>query len=72
MEQKNTLNENQEDIVTVWAVSVPSFTLDMLTGQVQRLRSFSADSSTAAKEQIQKWKKAGKIKFARGYWKWQF
>lgn len=72
MEPKNTLNENQENIVTVWACSVPSFTRDMLTGQVQRLRCFAADSTEAAKSQIQKWKRQGKIKFVRGYWKWQF
>ena len=66
------LNEEQTNTLTVWALTVPSFTADMLTGQVQRLRSFSADSATAAKAQIQEWKKAGKVKFVRGYWKWQF
>lgn len=66
------LNEDQTNKLTVWALAAPSFTLDMLTGQVQRLRNFSADSAATAKALIQTWKSQGKVKFVRGYWKWQF
>lgn len=66
------LTEEQTNKLIVWAVSAPPFTLDMLTGQVQRLRSFSADSASAAKTLIHSWKRQGKVKFVRGYWKWQF
>lgn len=72
MQQKNTLDEEQTKQVTVWAVSVPAFTLDMLTGQVQRLRNYASDSAADARALIQSWKRQGKIKFVRGYWKWQF
>lgn len=72
MEPKNTLDEQQTSDLTVWAITVPSFTLDMLTGQVQRLRNYAADSAADAKKLIKSWKAQGKIKFVRGYWKWQF
>lgn len=72
MEQKNTLDEQQTNELIVWALSVPTFTLDMLTGQVQSLRNYAADSAADAKKLIKSWKAQGKIKFVRGYWKWQF
>lgn len=72
MEPKNTLDEQQTSDLTVWAITVPSFTLDMLTGQVQGLRNYAADSAAEAKKLIKSWKAQGKIKFVRGYWKWQF
>lgn len=72
MEPKNTLNEDQTKELTVWALTVPSFTLDMLTGQVQRLRNYASDAATDAKTLIKDWKSQNKIKFVRGYWKWQF
>jgi hypothetical protein len=71
-EVKNKLSEDQTNKVMLWASMTHAFTLDMLTGQIQRLRCFSADSAEAAKAQIQQWKRTGKIKFSRGYWKWQF
>lgn len=71
-QDSQTLNEEQTNKLTVWALASPSFTLDMLTGQIQRMRNFSADSIEVAKELIQQWKRQGKVKFVRGYWKWQF
>jgi len=72
MEQKNTLNEEQTNELTVWALTVPSFTLDSLTGRVQKLRNYASDSVTDARALIQGWKRQGKVKFVRGHWKWQF
>lgn len=65
------LTQEQTNKVMVWAITTPAFTLDMLTGQIQRLRSYATDSAKEAKKLINQWKKAGKIKFARGHWKWQ-
>lgn len=71
-QDSQTLNEAQTNKVTTWACTTPSFTLDMLTGQIQRLRNYAADSAKDAKLLIQQWKRQGKVKFVRGYWKWQF
>ena len=71
-QDSHSLNEDQTNELTVWALSTLSFTLDNLTGKVQRLRNYAADSAVDAKKLIQQWKAQGKIKFVRGYWKWQF
>ena len=69
---KDELNEDQTNKVTTWACTVPFFTRDSLTGQVSKLRDLTVDASEAAYRLIREWKARGKIKFVRGYWKWQF
>lgn len=69
-EVKSTLNQEQIDKLTVWACTTPSFTLDSLSGQVQRARVHVEDVQDEARKLIRQWKARGKIKFVRGYWKW--
>lgn len=70
MEVKNTLSEDQTNKVTVWACTVPSFTLGTLADQVNRARAVVDDVEDEARKLIRQWKAKGKIKFVRGYWKW--
>lgn len=69
MEAKNRLSEEQTNKVTVWACTVPSFTLGSLAEQVYRARAI-VDVQDMAATLIRQWKAKGKIKFVRGYWKW--
>lgn len=69
MEVKKQLTEEQTNKVTVWACTVPSFTLGSLADQVNRARAVVDVQETAA-TLIRQWKARGKIKFVRGYWKW--
>lgn len=64
------MNEEQTNKVTVWACTVPSFTLGSLSDQVLRSRAVVEDVQTEAASLIREWKARGKIKFVRGYWKW--
>lgn len=70
MEVKNNLTEEQTNKVTVWACTVPSFTLGTLADQVNRARTTVDDVQDTAAKLIRQWKARGKIKFVRGYWKW--
>jgi uncharacterized protein YukE len=70
METKNMLSEEQTNKVTVWACTVPSFTLGTLADQVNRARAAVDDVQDVAAKLIRQWKARGKIKFVRGYWKW--
>lgn len=64
------MNEEQTNKVTVWACTVPSFTLGSLSDQVFRSKAVVEDVQTEASGLIREWKARGKIKFVRGYWKW--
>lgn len=64
------MNEEQTNKVTVWACTVPSFTLGSLAEQVLRSRAVVEDVQAEAYGLIREWKAHGKIKFVRGYWKW--
>ncbi|AXC36500.1 hypothetical protein HOT57_gp56 [Pseudomonas phage phCDa] len=72
LQDSQTLDETQTNKVTTWACTTPSFTLDSLSGQIHRLRDFIGDAHSEARDLIHQWKRQGKIKFVRGYWKWQF
>lgn len=64
------LDQETEDKLTVWAVTTPKFNLGTLTAQAQRSRVPTDLSPSVAKSLISKWKRAGKIVFVRGHWKW--
>lgn len=64
------MNEEQTNKVTVWACTVPSFTLGTLSEQVHKARAVVEDVQAEAASLIREWKARGKIKFVRGYWKW--
>lgn len=64
------MNEEQTNKVTVWACTVPSFTLGSLSDQVFRSKAVVEDVQAEAYGLIREWKARGKIKFVRGYWKW--
>lgn len=68
--EKNSLSEEQTNKVTVWACTVPSFTLGTLSDQIYRARIVVDDVQVEAARLIREWKAHGKIKFVRGYWKW--
>lgn len=68
--EKNSLSEEQTNKVTVWACTVPSFTLGTLSEQVHKARVVVDDVQAEAASLIREWKARGKIKFVRGYWKW--
>lgn len=64
------MNEEQTNKVTVWACTVPSFTLGSLAEQVYRSKADVKSVLQEAHGLIREWKARGKIKFVRGYWKW--
>ena len=64
------LTEEQTNKITVWACTVPSFTLGSLADQVRKARAVVEDVQDEARTLIRQWKARGKIKFVRGYWKW--
>lgn len=68
----NELNEEQTNKITTWACTCASFNLSQLTDRVMTLRASLDDSEEMARKLIRQWKARGKIKFLRGYWKWQF